>query len=83
MKHTIFTICSANYLPTAKVLLDSLAAHEPDSRRVLVLVEREWPAEQRETLAQSLNCEVMPLSALSARHMTLARKSLLRTSLTT
>lgn len=65
MKHTIFTICSANYLPTAKVLLDSLAAHEPDSRRVLVLVEREWPAEQRETLAQSLNCEVMPLSALS------------------
>lgn len=65
MKHTIFTICSANYLPTAKVLLDSLNTHESDARRVLVLVEREWPAERLSHLADTLKCEVWPLSALN------------------
>ncbi|MFA5521074.1 MAG: hypothetical protein WCY98_02585 [Castellaniella sp.] len=65
MKKAVFTICSANYLPTAKVLMDSLRTHEPDSRRVLVLVESSWTAGRMRALGEVLNCEIMPLSALN------------------
>ncbi|NYT58695.1 hypothetical protein H0A65_07125 [Alcaligenaceae bacterium] len=65
MKRSIFTICSANYLATAKVLMDSLLAHEPDSHRVLVLVEREWESGRLQALGQMLNCEVLHMNQLT------------------
>lgn len=64
MRRTVFTICSANYLATAKVLMDSLHRHEADSRRILVLVEREWPQERLRALGALLNCDVLPVDAL-------------------
>ncbi len=64
MTRTIFTICSANYLATAKVLMDSLHQHEPDSRRILVLVERNWSQEQLAGLSALLHCEILPADAL-------------------
>lgn len=65
MTRTVFTICSANYLATAKVLMDSLHRHEAASRRVLVLVERGWPSERLADLGALLNCEVLPVDALT------------------
>ncbi|NYT83425.1 hypothetical protein H0A70_18240 [Alcaligenaceae bacterium] len=65
MKRSIFTICSANYLATAKVLMDSLQEHEPNSHRVLVLVEREWDNDRLHALERMLNCEVLPMSRLT------------------
>lgn len=64
MTRTVFTICSANYLATAKVLMDSLHQHEADSRRILVLVERGWSAERLAALEALLHCEVLPADAL-------------------
>lgn len=64
MTHTVFTICSANYLPTAKVLLDSLRRYEPDRARVLVLVERDTPDDTRQALGALLGCEVLGLAQL-------------------
>lgn len=65
MKRTLFTICSANYLATVKVLMDSLHQHEADSRRVLVLVERDWSPERLEELGRLLHCDVLQPSALA------------------
>lgn len=65
MNRTVFTICSANYLATVKVLMDSLHRHEADSRRVLVLVERDWSPERQAALGKLLNCEVLLPEALA------------------
>lgn len=65
MKRTVFTICSANYLPTVKVLMDSLALHEQHSRRILVLVERDYAPAQIEALGGLLGCEVLLCSELA------------------
>ncbi|NYT83431.1 glycosyltransferase [Alcaligenaceae bacterium] len=59
MKRTVFTLCTANELPSAGVLFQSLKKHEPDSDRVLILVERNWPTERREALEQALACKVL------------------------
>lgn len=64
MTRTVFTICSANYLATAKVLMDSLHRHEPGSRRVLVLVEQSVEPAQLASLGEALHCEVLPVEAL-------------------
>lgn len=59
MKQTVFTICSANYLPTVKVLMDSLSRYENGSRRVLVLVERDYAPDDAQALGELLDCEVL------------------------
>jgi len=64
MTRTVFTICSANYLATAKVLMDSLHRHEAGSRRVLVLAERDWSPGRLAALGELLHCEILPLGAL-------------------
>ncbi|NYT24359.1 hypothetical protein H0A73_12185 [Alcaligenaceae bacterium] len=65
MKQTVFTICSANYLPTVKVLMDSLSRYEQASRRVLVLVEQDYAQEDAEALGRLLDCEVLRCSDLA------------------
>jgi len=59
MKQTVFTICSANYLPTVKVLMDSLSRYEPATRRVLVLVEHDYAPDDAEALGRLLDCEIL------------------------
>jgi hypothetical protein len=39
----IFTICSNNYVPMAKVLIDSARAHHPDARLFLCLADKVLP----------------------------------------
>lgn len=64
MTRTVFTICSANYLATAKVLMDTLRRHEPDTRRVLVLAERSPTPAQITGMQELLACEVLPAADL-------------------
>lgn len=64
MTRTIFTICSANYLPTAKVLLDSLHRYEAGARRILVLVERDWSKDKLDALSSLLACKILTLTQL-------------------
>src|SRR5690606_28949739 len=44
--------------------------HEPDSHRVLVLVERDWESDRLQALEQMLNCEVLPISRLALPDVT-------------
>lgn len=64
MSKAVFSICSANYLATAKVLYDTLQQHEEQTRRYLVLVERGWPRERANALGNLLGCTVILLSDL-------------------
>src|SRR4051812_48797355 len=46
--HTVFTLCSVNYLAGARVLADTLARHDPGLEFVVFLVDRAgdragWP----------------------------------------
>ena len=64
MSKAVFSICSANYLATAKVLYDTLQQHEEQTRRYLVLVERGWPRERANALGNLFGCTVILLSDL-------------------
>lgn len=55
----VFTLCSANYLTVAGALMHSLAVHEPGTRRVLVLAEREVSDPARRALAAFLHCDIL------------------------
>ena len=64
MTKAVFSICSANYLATAKVLYDSLQQHEGQTTRYLVLVEQGWSRERANALGRLLECTVILVSDL-------------------
>lgn len=64
MSKAVFSICSANYLATAKVLYDTLKEHEGQTRRYLVLVEQGWSREHANALGKLFDCTIILLSDL-------------------
>lgn len=58
-RQAIFTLCTANHLGLAAALLHSLAEHEADTRRIVVLAEREVTEATRAELRGLLRCEVL------------------------
>src|SRR5271165_353658 len=57
----IFTICSNNYLPTAKVLLASVALHCPEAKLYLCLADKRLP----DTEQYPANVGVVPVEELA------------------
>jgi hypothetical protein len=56
-----FTLCSNNYLPMARVWMDSLLKHEPDATVVIGLVDRKDPSVDYSQFAPA---EIIPVADL-------------------